>query len=328
MSVFGKSVALGAVLTVFVGAAWANSPAESRLEEIYSVIRTNLNGIDREQFEKEAIRSLLRRTGGNAELVRKRPVDPGPLMEASKVFEKSYGYLRIRNVEAGLAEAITTGVQSLQPDGDLGGLMLDLRFAQGRDYQAAVLAANKFLSADRTQLVVGEHHLRTSSTTNAISGPITVLVNGETRGAAEALAAILQRNHVGLVIGSKTAARTKVFSEFKLRDGDKLRVATGEVKFDDGSPVSDKGLSPDILVDVNPDQERIFFGNAYARPNGRKQSRRLNEAQLVRQLEQKLNPFEKVGKAADISSRREVFDPVLGRALDLLKGLKSIGAGR
>ena len=328
MSAIGKSVVLGAVLAAFAQDLWAKSPTASRLEEIYSVIRTNLTGIDREQFEKEAIRSLIRRTGGNAELVRKRPIDRGPLMEPSKVYEQSFGYLRIRNVEAGLAEAIESGVAALQPKGELGGLMLDLRFAQGRDYQAAVLAADKFLSSERTQLVVGERHLRSTATEKPISGPITVLVNSETEGAAEALAAILQRNRIGLVIGSKTAARTKAFSEFTLRDGDKLRVATGEVKFDDGSPVSVKGLSPDIPVRVNPDHERLFFSDAYATPSGRKQRRRVNEAQLVRQLRQKLNPGEKVESVAEIDAGKEVFDPVLGRALDLLKGLKSVGAGR
>ncbi|MGB0579978.1 MAG: S41 family peptidase, partial [Limisphaerales bacterium] len=313
MSAFGKSVVIVAVLSAFGHGAWAKSPAESKLEEVYSVIRTKLAGIDRDQFEKDAIRSLLRRTGGDAELVHKRQANIGPLLEPSKVYEQSYGYLRIRNVEAGLAEAIENGVQSLQPKGDLGGLMLDLRFAQGRDYQAAVIAANKFLSADRTQLVVGEQHLRTIETDTPITGPIIVLVNGETRGAAEALVAILQRNRVGLVIGTRTAARTKVFFEFPLRDGDKLRVATGEVKFVDGSPVSGQGLSPDIPVNVKLDAERVFFDNAYATPAGRKQRRRINEAQLVRQLEQKLNPGQNIGKAKEIETAKEMFDPVLGR---------------
>ncbi|MGB0581410.1 MAG: hypothetical protein ACPGVU_17060, partial [Limisphaerales bacterium] len=84
----------------------------------------------------------------------------------------------------------------------------------------------------------------------------------------------------------------------------------------------------DIPVNVDLDAERVFFDNAFATPAGRKQRRRINEAQLVRRLEQKMNPGEKPRKAAEIEPTKEMFDPVLGRALDLLKGLKSIGASR
>jgi hypothetical protein len=327
MKAFGKRMAILVVLTALVGAGWAKSPPEAtQFEEIYQVIRANLTGLDLEQFEKEVIRGLLRRTDGSAELVRKK--NPSvELTEASRIFDDSYGYLRIRNVEAGLAEAIRVGFAELEPKGDLTGLMLDLRFAEGRDYSAAVMAANQFVNDDRTQLVVGEQHLRTVQSSNIITGPITVLVNRETSGAAEALAAVLRRNEVGLIIGSTTAAKTKVFSEFELNSGSKLRVATGEVRFDDGKAVSENGLEPDIAVQVKLDDERFFFTDAYATPEGRKSKRRLNEAQLVRALKLRLNPDSKLEKAADIPSEREVFDPVLARALDLLKGLNTIGAG-
>ena len=321
-------MAVTVILAAFAGFGWAKSPPETtQFEEIYQVIRANLTGLDLDQFEKEAIRGLLRRTDGSAELVRKKNPEMS-LTDASRIFDETYGYLRVRNVEAGLAAAIRVGFADLHPKGELTGLMLDLRFATGRDYAAAVLAANQFVNNDRTQLVVGERHLRTAQTSNIITGPITVLVNGETSGAAEALAAVLRRNEVGLIIGSTTAAKTKVFSEFELSSGSKLRVATGEVRFDDGQAVAENGLEPDIAVRVKPDEERIFFGDAYATPKGRKSRHRLNEAELVRDLKLRLNPDAKVGKIADVPSDREVFDPVLARALDLLKGLKTIGAGR
>jgi len=318
------SLALVAVLA-FAGVGLARSPEPpTQLEEIYRLIRTNLAGLDLEQFEKEAIRALLRRTNGDAELVRRKNPKV-PLTESSRLFEKNYGYVRVRNVEAGLAEAIRSDYEALHPTG---GLMLDLRFATGRDYAAAVSAANQFLDEDRTQLVVGEQHLRTRSMSNIITGPVTVLVNRETSGAAEALAALLRRKQVGLLIGTRTAARAKVFSEFELRSGGRLRVATGEVKFDDGQAVAREGLKPDIAVEVEPEEERYYFSDAYAAPKGRKALKHLNEAQLVRQLELRLNPNAKPDKAAEIPVDREVFDPVLARALDLLKGLRTLGEGR
>lgn len=328
MKALGKRMAILVLLTTFAGSGWAKSPPEMQLfDEIYHVIRTNLTGLDLEQFEKEAIRGLLRHTHGNAELVRKRK-PAHELTETFKVFDESYGYLRIRFVEAGLAEAIRVLVEGSKSDGDLSGLMLDLRFASGWDYQAAVSAANEFMNKDRSQLLVGELHLRTVPNPNPIEGPITVLVNSETSGAAEVLAALLRRNDVGLIIGNKTAAKTKVFSEFELSSGSKIRVAVGEVRFDDGQTVSEKGLTPDISVDVELDKEREFFADAYAAPKGRKARNRMSEAQLVRNLKLRLNPDLKLEKTTEMPTDREVFDPVLARALDLLKGLRTIGSSR
>ena len=53
-----------------------------------------------------------------------------------------------------------------------------------------------------------------------------MLVNGETRGAAEALAAALHQAGAGLIIGSPTAGAATSFKEFPLSNGERLRVAT------------------------------------------------------------------------------------------------------
>lgn len=310
-------------------AIWCGADQPTRFETVFHLIRTNLHGIDSERFEKEALRGLLRRMEGRAELIKAGEPEvtlATELAEPTKVFEKRYGYLRVHQVEAGLAETIQQGIQGKS---DLHGLMVDLRFAQGRDYGAAVRAANQFVNRDETQLVIGERHLRTGLNENAISGPVAILVNAKTTGAAEALAALLRRNEVGLLIGSRTAGATKVFSVFPLEDGSQLRVATDEVRAGDGEPLSAAGLTPDITVEIDLMRERGYLSDAFALPKGRKKpSGRINEAALVRQLKLKLNPQAEVpGLPAGGEEEREVFDPVLGRALDLLKGLDVLKSG-
>lgn len=297
-------------------------------ESVFQLVRTNLVGIDAERFDRDALRSLLRRMDGKVELLRPgrdKKIASG-LVEKARLFEDRYGYLRVRQVEAGLTESLRKGLEEIGSVANLRGLMVDLRFASGGDYEAAVKTVNQFVNRDMTQLVVGERQLRTVLNANVIPGPIAILVNAETVGAAEALAGMMRRNDVGLLIGSTTGGATKVFTQFALKDGSQLRVATGEVLLNDGTPISSDGIRPDIEVKVGEEAERRFFGDAFALPKGRKQRKELlNEAKLVRQLELKLNPSLDLNEPAAQKDRREVFDPVLGRALDLLKGLNLLG---
>lgn len=319
-----------AVAVVLAGPSRLTADQPSQFESVFQLVRTNLVGIDAERFDRDALRSLLRRMDGQVELLK-----PGravtletDLVEPVRRFDQRYGYLRVRHVEAGLAESILEEVRDFDPSGESRGLMLDLRFATGENYDEAVKAVNNFIGRDETQLVVGKRQLRTTLNTNLIAGPVAILVNAETVGAAEALAGLLRRNDVGLLIGSRTAGKVKVFSQFSLADGSQLRVATDEVRLGDGRAVSQDGLAPDIEVRLDPDAERRFFGDAYALPKGRQKRQHglVNEAELVRQLKQRLNPDSVLPEAAGKKeSGREVFDPVLGRALDLLKGLNLLG---
>ena len=325
-----KVLMLAAMTLAVPSSGWAKSDRETgQFNQVLQLIRTNLPGIDAEAMEKEAVRRLLRGIGEDVELVRKRDRNArfeGTLMEPIKSYEDSYGYVRVRNVEAGLAEALHQGLNEMKPEAAGGGLMVDLRFAIGSDYAAAVWAANQFVSRDETQLLVGDRHLSLMQNSNLITGrPIAVLVNAETTGAAEALATLLRKHEVGLVIGSNTSGRTKVFSSFDLSDGARLRIATGDVKFGDGAPLPPQGLEPDIEVDVKLDDERMFFGDAYANPRKGKRKQQVNEADLVRQLALKLNPNAKLEPRPAVDPvNKEVFDPVLARALDLLKGLDTL----
>lgn len=329
MKITGRLL-LFAVFFASIGSGWAKNDREtSQFDEIVHLLRTNLPGVDTESLEKEAIRRLLRGLGDDVELIRKKGREKkfdGELLEPVTSYEDSFGYVRVRNVEAGLAEAIHDGLRGLKPEATDGGLMVDLRFATGTDYQAAVWAANQFVSRDETQLVVGDRHLRLMQNTNLIHGPVAVLVNGETKGAAEALATLLRKNHVGLIIGNPTAGRTKVFSSFDLLGGTRLRIATGDVTFGNGAILSTNGLSPDIGVSVKLADERVFFGDAYALPLGKgERKRHVNEADLVRELALKLDPNAKLKPSSEVTQgKKEVFDPVLARALDLLKGLGTL----
>jgi C-terminal processing protease CtpA/Prc len=302
-----------------LGATAKPAPERAGFDQIFQLIKTNLVDSDAAEFEKEAVRGLIRRFQGDVQLLRKKQKADkytGELLAKPKVFGDGIGYVRVKHVATGLAEAVQLSVEEFD---SLRGLLVDLRFAGGGDYAAAVATANQFIDADGTAITVGKQHLRTQLNTNAITTPVTVLVNRETTGAAEVLAALLRENGVGLLIGNQTSGEMKVFSEFEIGEGSRLRIATDKVRLGNGKPISK--LEPDIAVEVSSAAEKRFFGDDIAMTRKNTNRGKVNEAELVRRLKLRNNPGAKVDKTTIPDDAIEVIDPVLARALDLFKGL-------
>ena len=79
------------------------------------------------------------------------------------------------------------------------------------------------------------------------NGPIVVLTNGQTTGAAEALADCLKADGA-LVVGRATPGQAAIFEEQKLASGQILRFVTGNVSLADGTPLGAIPSHPDISI--------------------------------------------------------------------------------
>jgi C-terminal processing protease CtpA/Prc len=205
----------------------------------------------------------------------------------------------------------------------LTGVVLDLRFAGGDDYAAAQDAAKLFSAKKNPRL------------------PLVVLVNHDTRAAAEALAAELRVAGAGLILGSVTAGQAALFKEYVLRDGSRVRLASEAVKLSDGSAVSLAGVKPDIAVEVSAADEHRYFDDAYSVLTNAPQKvtsvtnvvstatnkpphKRMTEADLVRKHREGLSEEEDDNAPASrepASDKPALRDPALVRAVDLLKAL-------
>jgi hypothetical protein len=210
----------------------------------------------------------------------------------SAILESNVAYLRVGQVGKNLADEIRAAQDALSVSNKIAGTVLDLRFADGSDADAAKAAANLF---------------------TAKKLPLAILVNGGTRGEAVALAAILREAHEGLIFGSATQA----------------------IKFT-GAP-----LQPDIVVAVGPEDERALMENPYATPaqietNAPEATNNLlpfvdhtSEADLVRAKIKDGDGFEPVPmQRASEPPKPFIRDPVLARAVDLIKGLAIVRASR
>lgn len=331
---------LPALLTVVtcLGAALpsarAAAPAPPKFQEVFDLVRTNLGGLSPAEVEAAAMKALLNQFDGRVTIESGprtgTPARTGPPVSKTAVFDGAFGYLRISHVGAKLDESLAAEFAKLG-GGRLKGLMLDLRYAAGADQKAAARAANLFLATERLLLTVDGEAQRATAKTNAIQLPTAILVNRDTSGAAELLAALLRQNQVGLLIGTATTGGIRQFKEFTLSTGQRLRIATGETKLGDGQAMPATGLRPDIAVAVGAEEEKTFYAEPYRVPGkatGTNTAGRINEAELVRRLNAGENLDAHPPVTASAVSTPQVRDPALARALDLLKGLAVVRAAK
>jgi len=346
----GTRLALAALGAATAGllAAPTNAPAD--FTEVYELVRTHLPGVQPADLEQAAVQGLVTALRPRVMLVSNdvpaRASGASPVALA-RVFEDNVAYLRVAAVEAGLTEALQAAYRQLCATSRPVGVVLDLRFAGGDDYPAAVDAAALFLEGPMAVLDYGEGPVRTPRVAEPLALPVAVLANGQTCGAAEALAAVLRLGRSALILGSPTAGQALRKQAFPLRSGQTLLIATTPVKLADGTALSPQGIKPDIAVAVSPQEEQAYFADAYSLPapdaggpgarsgtNSASTNRparrpRPNEADLIRARREGA-PLEAELQAerAPTPPRAVVSDPVLARGLDLLKGLAVVRRAR
>ncbi|NJO54531.1 MAG: hypothetical protein HC829_06555, partial [Bacteroidales bacterium] len=78
------------------------------------------------------------------------------LVAARRRFRSDYGYLQVGVVKEGLAPELRAAIDELLKEGPLKGLVLDLRFASGADYDAAAAAASRTFHQSATSRFPGD----------------------------------------------------------------------------------------------------------------------------------------------------------------------------
>jgi hypothetical protein len=349
---------LAALLVLAGGSAGLRAQAKAKdaqapdFKEVYDLIRAHLAGTSEGQLNQAAVGALVSGLAPRVSLVTNKAAGsaPGeaPLVSKSSVFEGDILYVRVGRVGDGLAKAISAACSKPETTNKLKGVALDLRYAGGDDYAAAAAAADLFVRKDQPLLNWGNGMVRSKEKTNAIALPVAVLANRQTAGAAEALAAALRETGTGLILGGRTAGQAMVAQEFPLKSGERLRIATAPIQLGDGAAMSEQGLKPDIAVEVSPEDERDYYGDAFKvaentnllaseglsltnQTNGTihlVRRARYNEAELVRERREGVSESDLTALRVREPEKPLVQDPALARALDLLRGLALVRQSR
>src|SRR6266478_848162 len=140
-------------------------------------------------------------------------------------------------------------------------IILDLRDNPGGYLQEAINVASQFIRSGNVLLEQDSSGQRTPVPVNGqpidTNIPIVVLVNGNTASAAEIVSGALQDNHRAIILGTKTFGTGTVLQEYDLSDGSALLLGTSEWLTPNGQFIRDKGITPNLVVNLNPNANEL-----------------------------------------------------------------------
>ena len=333
-----KSLGRLLVGVVCLGAVTCPAAETSAVDfkEVMQVLRENLAGASEDSLNRAAVEGLFIALKGKVMLAdTNTSTDTNAVVSRQQVIDGGVAYLRVTRVVEGLDGEVTKALSALKTTNELAGVVLDLRYAGGADYRAAASTVDLFLGKELPLLNAGHGLISSRDKTNALRLPAVALVNGETAEAGEALAAMMRYSGAGLLIGERTAGRAAVMKEIVLTNGQVLRVAVAPVLLGDAKPVAQTGVTPDIEVALKADEERNFYLEPFAQVgNGQTNSvrsarrPRVSEADLVREKRGEADLESLAAAREKAESATVIVDPMLSRAVDLLKGLAVVRSSR
>jgi carboxyl-terminal processing protease len=171
----------------------------------------------------------------------------------SKNLEPGYGYARISNFQSKTTKDLQNKLTEFVDQGEVKGLVLDLRNNPGGLLNQAVKVADLFLEDGLIVFTKGRMRdqnmtFKAHSSSDDYKFPIVVLVNEGSASASEIVAGALQDHKRALVLGAQTFGKGSVQTIIPMNDGAGLRLTTAKYYTPSGKSIQAKGITPDIVV--------------------------------------------------------------------------------
>ena len=171
-----------------------------------------------------------------------------------RFLEEGYGYLRIAQFQSGTGSEVEKAIDDLKKEGNLTGLVIDLRNNPGGVLQSAVEVSDFFVSEGLivyTSGRISNTDVRFIATTpDSLEGvPIVVLVNEGTASASEIVAGALQDHGRAVIMGTHTFGKGSVQTILPLNDEKAIKLTTALYYTPNGRSIQAEGITPDIRVD-------------------------------------------------------------------------------
>jgi len=176
----------------------------------------------------------------------------------NRVLEPGYGYVRISNFQSKTTRGLLDALDSLKKknEGDLKGLVLDLRNNPGGVLTGAVGVSDVFLKDNKlivyTEGRVEDSELKyTASTGDSLKGaPLVVLINQGSASASEIVAGAMQDHERATILGTTSFGKGSVQTILPLNDNTALKLTTARYYTPLGRSILSEGIVPDILLKI------------------------------------------------------------------------------
>lgn len=172
----------------------------------------------------------------------------------SKVLDNGIGYIALSTfISNDASREFRTALQKLQ---NADGLILDLRDNPGGLLSNALEIADMLLESGAIVSTISRHgrHTDLASGDPVTHQPIVVLVDDESASASEILAAALQDNGRGTLIGTHTYGKGLVQEINRLPGGAAVHITVSRYLTPGGSDINKVGVIPDINVPNKEEQ--------------------------------------------------------------------------
>jgi hypothetical protein len=288
-------------------AAGASDAPPPQLRDLYRALEANRFAIETQSLDRAAVEGVARALDPQAALVpadQTAPTSTNAIIRTIERWPKEIVVVRFNALSvagsaapAAIQEAIDTNVV---------GIVMDLR-GVGGDSLDAVDALAGLLVPDETPIYeLRDGRGETTARHTAIGGarlparvPVMLLIDGDTRGSAEVLAAVLRGHRGVMLIGAQTAGDPGVRSHLALNADWDLWIATSWVVPLMGADYYRHGVQPHVPVGTSaPEADDSRVTAADHVPHDHNESNVLDE---------------RIGN-----------DPAMRRALDILLGLNAL----
>ncbi len=214
----------------------------------------------------------------------------------NRMLDPGYGYLRITQFQVNTGKELVKQLGQLREEGELKGLVLDLRNNPGGVLQAAVDVSNVFLKEGRIVYTEGrlnnsDQVFEASSKTEAAEVPLVVLINGGSASASEIVAGALQDHQRAVIMGRDSFGKGSVQTILPLAKDRAIKLTTARYFTPNGRSIQAQGITPDIEVanaelkalesDVEHLKERDLSGHL---KNGQAEEKAMSQAAANRSL--------------------------------------------
>ena len=185
----------------------------------------------------------------------------------SKMLSPGIGYVRIIQFNARTSLDLAKSLNQLQKQGELRGLVLDLRNNPGGLLEQTVEVVDQFLASGLIVNTIGRGYMQERERFCSGKGqytdvPMLVMVNGGSASASEIVAGALRDHRRALVIGFQTFGKGSVQSIFKLRNETGLRLTTAMYYTPSGASIQAFGITPFIRFNLPKQENDIVFGES------------------------------------------------------------------
>ena len=257
----------------------------------------------------DSVRLVLQRTPATTNAVTvQRDLLQLPALEVAEIMPAKIGYALVNGLFEGSGALIEAQIEGASKAGCYG-MVIDLRGANGNSVTDAARVAGLFADSEATlctfrDLNGAEKRVERNGKRNPVAMPVMILIDHDTSGAAEVLAAMMAGSVRGaMLIGQTTEGDPMIREAVALPGGELAYLTVQKLVTADGQVFDGKtGVHPDVIVKTSNVVEQEF------EPDMTSDRREALEQEII-----------------DKGMRERMRgDAVLRRAVDILLGLKAL----